>query len=89
MDSSLIEKSHNDPVFGLSWIQSKSGSEFFSASTDGKCLWWDIRKLSEPTETLLIDAEKNGKIVGGTTIDFESTMVKIININENIFIYKK
>ena len=55
VDSSLIEKSHNDPVFGLSWIQSKSGSEFFSASTDGKCLWWDIRKLSEPTETLLID----------------------------------
>ncbi|KAG4098935.1 WD40-repeat-containing domain protein [Neocallimastix lanati (nom. inval.)] len=74
VDTSLIEKSHNDPVFGLSWIQSKSGSEFFSVSTDGKCLWWDIRKLSEPTETLMIDAEKNGKIVGGTTIDFESTM---------------
>jgi len=74
VDTSLIEKSHNDPVFGLSWIQSKSGSELFSVSTDGKCLWWDIRKLSEPTETLLIDAEKNGKIVGGTALDFESTM---------------
>lgn len=74
VDTSLIEKSHNDPVFGLSWIQSKSGSEFFSVSTDGKCLWWDIRKMSEPTECLLIDAEKNGKIVGGTSLDFESTM---------------
>ncbi|KAJ3305547.1 Dynein intermediate chain 2, axonemal [Kappamyces sp. JEL0829] len=37
-------------------------------------LWWDIRKLSEPTETMLIDPEKNGSIVGGTVLDFESTM---------------
>jgi hypothetical protein len=51
------------------------GSEFFSVSTDGQALWWDIRKLSEPTETMLIDPEKNGNIVGGTVLDFESTMV--------------
>jgi dynein intermediate chain 2 len=55
VDSSPIEKSHRDPVYSLSWVQSKSGTEFFSVSTDGQVLWWDTRKLSEPTETLLLD----------------------------------
>lgn len=51
------------------------GSEFFSVSTDGQALWWDIRKLTEPTETMTIDPEKNGVVVGGTVLDFEATMV--------------
>ncbi len=50
------------------------GSEFFSTSTDGQVMWWDIRKLSEPTETMLIDPERNGNIIGGTHLDFETTM---------------
>ena len=75
VDTSPIEKSHRDPVYNLSWVQSKSGTEFFSVSTDGQVLWWDTRKMNEPTETLLIDPEKNGNIVGGTVLDFETTMV--------------
>jgi hypothetical protein len=51
------------------------GSEFFSASTDGQVLWWDIRKLAEPTESLLMDPEKNNNPVGITVLDFETTMV--------------
>ena len=39
-------------------------------------LWWDIRKLSEPTESLVLDPEKNGNVVGGTVLDFETTMVR-------------
>ncbi|KAI8850615.1 WD40-repeat-containing domain protein [Chytridium lagenaria] len=74
VDTSAIEKSHRDPVYNLSWVQSKSGAEFFSVSTDGQVLWWDIRKMAEPTETLLLDPEKNGNIVGGTVLDFETTM---------------
>ncbi|KAJ3116690.1 Dynein intermediate chain 2, axonemal [Phlyctochytrium bullatum] len=74
VDTSAIQKSHRDPVYNLSWVQSKSGSEFFSVSTDGQVLWWDIRKMAEPTETLLLDPEKNGNIVGGTVLDFETTM---------------
>ncbi|KAJ1340367.1 hypothetical protein BSLG_005009 [Batrachochytrium salamandrivorans] len=49
-------------------------AEFFSVSTDGQVMWWDIRKLSEPTETMIIDPERNGVIVGGTVLDFETTM---------------
>jgi dynein intermediate chain 2 len=74
VDTSPLEKSHRDPVYNVAWVQSKSGCEFFSVSTDGQALWWDIRKLSEPTETMMIDPEKNGNIVGGTVLDFEPTM---------------
>lgn len=73
----MIEKSHRDPVYNVAWIQSKSGAEFFSVSTDGQTLWWDTRKLSEPTESMMIDPERNGHIVGGTVLDFETTMVCI------------
>ncbi|KAJ1507092.1 Dynein intermediate chain 2, axonemal [Coelomomyces lativittatus] len=73
-ESSTIDKSHRDPVYSVAWVQSKTGSEFFSTSTDGQVMWWDIRKLSEPTESLLLDAEKNGRIVGGTVLDFEPTI---------------
>ncbi|KAI9138568.1 WD40-repeat-containing domain protein [Paraphysoderma sedebokerense] len=74
VDSASIDKAHRDPVYNVAWVQSKTGSEFFSTSTDGQVLWWDIRKLSEPTECLMLDAEKNGRIVGGTVLDFETTM---------------
>ncbi|TPX68025.1 hypothetical protein SpCBS45565_g03401 [Spizellomyces sp. 'palustris'] len=74
VDTSAVDRSHRDPVYNLSWVQSKSGSEFFSVSSDGQVLWWDIRKLAEPTENLLLDPEKNGQIVGGTVVDYETTM---------------
>lgn len=73
-ETSLIEHSHRDPVYSVQWVQSKSGSEFFSVSTDGQVLWWDTRKLSEPTESMQIDPEKNGSFVGGTILDYEATM---------------
>lgn len=62
-------------MFSVTWASSKTGSEFFSTSTDGQVLWWDVRKLSEPTDSMMLDPEKNGNFVGGTVVDFESTMV--------------
>ena len=82
VDTSAIEKSHRDPVYSLAWVSSKTGSEFFSASTDGQVMWWDIRKLSEPTETMVLDVEKTGSIVGGTALDFETTMVSFVYFTE-------
>ncbi|KAK2111994.1 hypothetical protein P7K49_011741 [Saguinus oedipus] len=35
-DLSTIEFSHRDPVYGTIWLQSKTGTECFSASTDGQ-----------------------------------------------------
>jgi dynein intermediate chain 2 len=39
-------------VYDVAWLQSKTGSEAMTASTDGRVLWWDIRRLAEPLESL-------------------------------------
>jgi hypothetical protein len=38
VEQSLIENSHRDPAYKTIWLQSKSGTEFFSGSTDGKVI---------------------------------------------------
>ena len=78
VEQSLIENSHRDPAYKTLWLQSKSGTEFFSASTDGKVLWWDTKKLSEPVETLILDIEKKGRIenaLGAMSLEYEPTIV--------------
>ena len=57
---SAIEYSHHDPVFDVRWTQSKSGNLCVSASTDGRLLWWDTRRLGEPTSELWLRAPTNG-----------------------------
>uniref|UniRef100_A0A0V0J856 Dynein intermediate chain 3, ciliary n=1 Tax=Schistocephalus solidus TaxID=70667 RepID=A0A0V0J856_SCHSO len=77
VDSSPVEKSHSDPVWKVIWIQSKTGTEFFSTSTDGKVLWWDVRKLTEPTDILYLDMTKeqnNICAVGAYSLEYESTL---------------
>lgn len=43
---------HRDPVYDLAWLQSKTGTESMTVSTDGQVLWWDIRKLGEALESM-------------------------------------
>lgn len=77
VEISLIEKSHRDPAYRTIWVQSKTGSEFFSSSTDGQVLWWDYRKLQDPIETLTLDPEKKGDIknaLGAVVMEYESTL---------------
>lgn len=41
-------------------------------------LWWDIRKLSEPTETLVMDISRKGILenaLGAIALEYEPTMV--------------
>lgn len=150
---STLEHSHRDPVYKVIWLQSKTGTDTFSASKDGhvnqasnrsnkslchlipfssqagtigqggtkrsglmgsevwyswsgmgtlsltlnchlvvprrllkasrlswplfsvyKVLWWDIRKMSEPTERLVLDPNKKCNL-GVMTLEFETTMV--------------
>ena len=81
VEQSLIENSHRDPAYKTVWLQSKSGTEFFSASTDGKVLWWDTKKLSEPVETLILDIEKKGRLenaLGAMSLEYEPTIVSRI-----------
>ena len=57
------------------------GSDVFSTSTDGEVLWWDIRKLVEPVETLKLEfaGYMPGQKLGGIVMEYESTMVRFIN----------
>ena len=53
------------------------GNDVFSTSTDGNIMWWDIRKLVEPVETVVLEYSgyKPGVVLGGITLEYESTMV--------------
>jgi len=71
IDSSPIENSHRDPVYDIVWLQSKTGSECASCSTDGSAFWWDIRRMGEPVDTLTLQ-EKNGNVVlGAVCMEYE------------------
>lgn len=70
--SSVIEKSHHDPVYDVCWVQSRSGNECCSVSTDGMMLWWDIRKLKEgPTDSMKL-ADPSGSSYGATCLEYNS-----------------
>jgi len=74
---SLPDNSHRDPVHQATWIQSKTGTDFFSTSTDGIVKWWDTRKMDNPVEELILDVTKKEDIslaLGAVTLEFEPTM---------------
>lgn len=49
---SVIDKSHHDPVGDVFWVQSKTGHQCASVSTDGQLLWWDTRNLEAPIDSM-------------------------------------
>jgi len=69
---SSVEVSHYDPVYDVVWLQSKTGTECASVSSDGRLLFWDVRKMSEVTdECLLTDGNKDEpKTLGGVSLEW-------------------
>lgn len=71
--TSQIEQSHNDPVYDISWIQSRTGNECCSVSTDGQILWWDVRKLADgPTDSMLLQQDDQSTVFGGCSLGYRS-----------------
>jgi len=71
VETSLIEQSHRDPVYEVSWVQSRAGNECCSISTDGQVLWWDVRKLGNgPMDNMSLAAEDMS--FGATTLEYRS-----------------
>lgn len=71
-ESSVIEKSHHDPIYDVFWISSKTGNQCASVSTDGQMLWWDTRRLGEPVDKLVLDsdAKGGGMVLGGSSMEY-------------------
>jgi len=57
--TSILEKSHHDPVYNVEWTAiGKTGSECVSSSTDGRILWWDYKDNTDvPTDCLILNEE--------------------------------
>lgn len=80
VESTVIEKTHNDPIYDVEWIQSRTGTEFVSVSTDGQICWWDARKLGTgPTDQMQLqglaedDDEKQAATrYGGTSLEYRT-----------------
>jgi dynein intermediate chain 2 len=74
--TTLLEKSHHDPVYDIFWLtHGKTGDELVSASTDGRLLWWDKKKLDAgPIDELIVNEVVAGsdvsKILGVTRIEY-------------------
>jgi len=69
---SAVEVSHYDPVYDAVWLQSKTGTECASCSSDGRLLFWDVRKMTEVMdECVLTDGSKeNPKTLGGVSLEW-------------------
>lgn len=71
--------SHRSCVTCVSWLSSKSNTEFFSGAGDGQVLTWDSRKMQEPIERLLMDPNRCeepqlDRCYGVTVLEFEPTI---------------
>ncbi|KAK4872810.1 hypothetical protein RN001_014839 [Aquatica leii] len=73
---SLTDVSHREPVVCALWIYSKSGLEFFSSSPDGQVKWWDVRKLNQNLENLILSSPGQviEKSVGASSLEYEATI---------------
>eukprot|EP00941_MAST-03F_sp_MAST-3F-sp1_P004632 g4632.t1 len=71
-ESSLIEKSHHDPIYEIHFTQGKSGNLISSVSTDGFLNWWDLRRLKEPIATTIL-LDSTGRACGGRSMSYDSS----------------
>lgn len=71
VETSVIENSHHDPVYDIFWISNKAGNLCASVSTDGQMLWWDTRRLGEPTDRLKLSTP-NGTVLGGSSLAYNT-----------------
>jgi len=70
---SVVEVSHYDPVYDVVWLQSKIGTECASVASDGRLLFWDVRKLDNFTdECFLTDGgpKEEAKTLGGVSLEW-------------------
>jgi len=65
------ENSHHDPVYDIRWIQSRTGNELSTTSSDGRILWWDYRVLGKGFVDQMLLKEGN-TVYGGTSLGYKT-----------------
>ena len=73
VEVSPVENSHKDPLWDVAWIRSKTGTECLSVSTDGYALFWDIRRLGEPIQKVLLKDKVNQNVHGAMSLSYNAT----------------
>ena len=64
-------------MYKIAWLAGKTPFECVSTSTDGQVLWWDVRKLAEPTEGLWVEEKTEEKQrVGGTSLEYSGVSAR-------------
>mmetsp|Transcript_37152 Transcript_37152/g.82649 ORF Transcript_37152/g.82649 Transcript_37152/m.82649 type:complete len:561 (+) Transcript_37152:351-2033(+) len=71
VEATPIDISHRDPIYDFAWLQSKTGTEVMSVSTDGQVLIWDIRKLSECQESMPLREKGSETTLGGVVLEYD------------------
>jgi dynein intermediate chain 2 len=67
-----VEVSHWDPVYDVVWIQSKTAQDVASVSSDGRLLFWDVRKLDEVCDEAVITdgGRPTEKVLGACALEW-------------------
>ena len=79
-DMSIIETSHRDPVYSITWMPGKTPFECVSTSTDAQVLWWDVRKLGDgPIDSMWVEDKTNDQLrMGGTSMEYSGAGGKFL-----------
>ncbi|XP_066584835.1 dynein intermediate chain 3, ciliary-like [Prorops nasuta] len=83
--------SHKNPSRVIvKWLCARSSAEFLSGATsDGRAMWWDARKLNKPIETVIFDMKESFDIesekeeAGVLSLNFESKLNMLMFGMEN------
>ncbi|TDG41972.1 hypothetical protein AWZ03_011618 [Drosophila navojoa] len=74
-----MEAAHREQTSSLTWVYSKSNTEFYSASLDGSVKFWDIRDLKMPANEIVLEPytrnrQNRQNAHGCTVLEFEYTI---------------
>ncbi|XP_017872066.1 PREDICTED: dynein intermediate chain 3, ciliary [Drosophila arizonae] len=74
-----MEAAHREQTSSLTWVYSKSNTEFYSASLDGSIKFWDIRDLKMPANEIVLEPytrnrQNRQNAHGCTVLEFEYTI---------------
>eukprot|EP00746_Dinoflagellata_sp_MGD_P124570 gnl/MRDRNA2_/MRDRNA2_59169_c0_seq1.p1 gnl/MRDRNA2_/MRDRNA2_59169_c0~~gnl/MRDRNA2_/MRDRNA2_59169_c0_seq1.p1 ORF type:complete len:574 (-),score=112.18 gnl/MRDRNA2_/MRDRNA2_59169_c0_seq1:23-1744(-) len=69
---SPVAQSHFDPIYDVVWLQSKTGTECATVSSDGQLLFWDVRDMAEPIDSCILTdgAKDDPKTLGGVSLEW-------------------